>query len=241
MNFKNTFLVLILISLSCAIVNNDNTLITGKLNIFGIVNPADSIHYIIVDTVSDISAGTNDSYYSISDAEVLFNGEECKIETLNSELAKFRYYSKSQINGGDECSLMIVRNNDTLRSYTKVPGIVEFKNLADSSILSYTDSTSLFWSNSNTVFYQLTVSVLADDSFRQVYFDGMMWNDTFVPMSMLSAFFPDTILADIMIMAIDSNYLRYQYFDRSSFEDNYGLFGSLTSDLKKGILFIRQR
>lgn len=239
MNSKIFIIISALLLLSCSIVNDDDTIIKNKLNIFGIITGDKDENFILIDSVANISSENNESIFTVPDAEVYIDHRECPFTEDSERFFNGKYILPFKVNYGDICSLEIVYRGDTIKGSTRIPNKVNFIGIADSQRVEYSDSTLLYWTKSNTAFYRLSFI----EHFEEYSYTSFMMyaiDDTFCPASLFKMFFGDSIRIDMIVLSMDTNYAKQEFFGAGSFEDHYGTFGSFTKTIVKDVLLIKR-
>jgi len=196
-------------------------------------------NYILIDSISSILSEEQESVFTVRDADVFINEMYCPFEEKENNFYNGLYRIENEIKEKDICSLRIVYRRDTIYSYTRIPETSRIIGIKDSQIVHYSDSTVLFWNKSNTSFYKLSFTGM-EDSLSMNYYRMYFIDDTFCFFQLFKVFLPNTILVDINVFSIDTNYAQNLLFDNSSFENNYGIFGSYSKSVTKGVLLIRE-
>ncbi|HAV91933.1 TPA: hypothetical protein DCW38_01975 [candidate division WOR-3 bacterium] len=239
MNSKFFIVLSAILILSCSIVNDDDTIIKNKLNIFGILSGDKDENFILIDSVANISSESHESIFTVSDAEVMIDSKECSFNSDSERLFNGKYVVPFKINYGDICSLKIIYRDDTITASTRIPNNVSLIGIKDSQRVEYSDSSLIYWTKSNTTFYKLSfIEHLEEYS----YTSFMMYSidDTFCPASLFKMFFGDSIRVDIVVLTMDTNYAKREFFGTGSFDEHYGTFGSFSKTIAKDVLLIKK-
>lgn len=237
MNFKSFLLFLLLLSSSCAFVNDDDTYIKDKVNIFGLLSPENNNNFIIIDSIASISSSDSESIHTVTDAEVYINNNLCVYESREGLLYRGFYRMNEPVNAGSICSLRVVYRNNTIEASTRVPFPSNLIGITDSQTVFYDSSTVFFWNSSNTDFYRVDFMAYYDTVYMN-YFMMFSVGDTIMTGSMFRYFLPETLTVDIYVLAMDTNYAINQFYNRSSIRNGYGTFGSYSRRVIKGVRLI---
>ena len=238
MNFKRLLPFLIIFVVGCSIVDDDDTIIKNKLNIFSLLSPEKGENFILIDSIASISTTVNDSIFTVKDADVYINSALCLFEETESYFYNGLYRVGTEIRGGDVCTLKIVYRRDTIISQTRIPKESKMLGISDSQIIHYSDSTIFFWNKSNTSFYKVSFTGM-QDSFPMDYYMMYSIDDTFCAGQLFKIFLPESVMVDINVIAMDTNFAKMEFFGGSSFEDHFGTFGSYSKSVARGVLLIK--
>lgn len=239
MNSKHLFFVaaLFLLITSCAFVNDDDTYIKDKINIFGLISAERGGNFILVDSIASISSSDSESIHTVTDAEVYVNRDLCPYVGSETQFYRGYYEIEGNLYGGEVCSLSVVYRDDTINAYTRIPEAVSLIGITDSQTLFYDSSTVFYWTSSGTSFYRIDFMAYYD-TFYTNYFMMYSIDDTFMTGSMFRYFLPETITVDIYVLAMDTNYAINEFYGTSSIKDGYGTFGSFSRSVTKGVRLI---
>ncbi|HCP16091.1 MAG: hypothetical protein XD76_1332 [candidate division TA06 bacterium 32_111] len=241
MNFKIFFLViLIILSISCSFINEDDGYSTGYY-IFSILRVGDDSIKVIVDSTLSIKDSLNFKNNFVFDAIVKIDGESLSVESLDVDSFGYKYFYSLDKTVLPEKSYEIeVKVKDkifTARSVT--PKKINFSSYSDSSVLKIDSSLVLEWNSSGIGFYMLQIN--QKNEYGSFYFFEIgVQNDTFFSLSKLSYLFPDSGTYDFYIISYDSSYFNYLTDQNySSFNDGYGLFGSVSVGSLKEVKLLK--
>ncbi|MGE3062812.1 MAG: hypothetical protein AB7T10_04180 [bacterium] len=237
MNSKFVFIALLFFIFSCSFVNDDNTYIKDKINIFGLISPDKRENFVIIDSIASISSSDSESIHTVTDALVLMNGIECPYTASQTNIYNGYYLITENPREGDVCSLFIVYRGDTLNASTRVPSSPVLIGIEDSQTIFYDSSSIFFWKSSNTSFYRVEFMAYSD-TFYTNYFMIYSIDDTFMTGGMFRYFLPETITVDIIVSALDTNYAIKEFYGESTIKDGYGIFGSFSKSITKGVRLI---
>ncbi len=241
MNFKIFFLVvLIILSISCSFINKDDGYNTGYY-IFSILRVGDDKIKVIVDSTLSIKDSLNSTNNFVFDAIVKIDGESLSLESLDVDSFGYKYFYSidKTVIPEKRYEIEVKVKDKVFTSKSLTPKNIKFLSFSDSSVLKIDSSLVLLWNSSGIGFYMLQIN--QKNEYGSFYFFQVgVQNDTFFPLSTLSYLFPDSGTYDFYIISYDSSYFNYLTDQKySSFDDGFGLFGSVSVGSLKEVKLIK--
>jgi hypothetical protein len=232
---KFLFLIFIILLVSCSIIEK------GEYNtgyyIFSVLKVGDDRIRVIVDSTLSIKDSLNTENNFVIDADVKINGTAAYLETLNSDSFGYKYVYVLDENVLPENNYEIeVKVDDKIfTAKTSTPKNLNFLVYSDSAQIKIDSSLILIWNSSGIGFYMVQINQKNEYGSFFLFQTGVE-NDTFLPIFNLSYLFPDTGTYDFFVISCDSSYFKYMTDEKfSSFENGYGLFGSVSVGVLKDV------
>lgn len=236
MNFKRfLLLIFIIFLLSCSIIEKGEY--STGYNIFSVLRVGDQRIRVIVDSTLSINDSLNSENNFVSNATVKINGDIAYLETLSVDSFGYKYVYLLEENVLPEKNYEIeVKVNDKIfTAKTFTPKNLNFLIYSDSSQLRIDSSLILIWNSSGIDFYMVKINQKNEYGSFSLFQTGVQ-NDTFLLLFNISYLFPDTGTYDFFVISCDSSYFKYTTDEKfSSFDNGYGLFGSVSVGVLKDI------
>lgn len=236
MSFKKfLFMISIIVMLSCSIVEK------GEYNttyyIFSVLKVGDDRIRVIVDSTLSIKDSLNSENNFVLDAIVKINGNTAYVETLDVDSTgyKYVYLLNEEVLSEKNYEIEVRVDDKSFKAKTFTPKHLDFLIYSDSSQLKIDSSLILIWNSSGIGFYMVQINQKNEYGSFYLFQTGIE-NDTFLPLFNISYLFPDSGTYDFFVISCDSSYFKYMTDEKfSSFENGYGLFGSVSVGVLKDV------